>query len=200
MATQDEVAQDELDNVREAMGRANLSAQYDGSAEELTFAATSEEIPQLLASMSGQVAIKACPLALLDVGGSLKPIDDLFGAGLLFRGISIADLSEFIVLELSHAALDSSCVMVLKANGNFSHLMGNRDSAALKRLLTKENFQDFCNRSCLTAQKQDRLWRRTRRQAYSGNLGMSCSTAPRWKTSFNRVRKIRPASRKLTIS
>lgn len=140
---EEDICEQEMDEMRDRIGQMELDANYEAFADRLTIKTSSADVVQQITELGNRMVVEVCPISLMDVPGSFAVIDGLCDRGLEFEAISIGDLSEFIAFEVKHRIGDYSCVVLVKARTNFSHLLGDRDAAVLKLLLTKDKFRDF---------------------------------------------------------
>jgi hypothetical protein len=141
--SEEDMAEQQLDCIRDLIAEVELCAKYDPLRERLTLVATGAETEPRIKQINDRVIITACPLSLLEISGSLVSIEGLFAGGLEFRSISVGDLTEFVAFELKHPAIEHPCTLVLRALTDFAHLLADRDAAILKRFLTADKFRDF---------------------------------------------------------
>jgi len=141
--SEEDIAEQELECIRDLMAKIELSAEYDPQSERLIFVAAGAAIERRIKEINDRVTITACPLSLLEISGSLVSIAGLFDAGLEFGSISVGDLTEFMAFEVKHPAIAHPCILVLRAVTDFAHLLADRDAAILKRFLTADKFRDF---------------------------------------------------------
>lgn len=182
VTTEADRADQELNDMLELVAGLNLSAAYDQAGQRLTVRATGSEMQRQIAQASTRIAVRACPLSLLGVPGALVPVDKLFPVGLIFDGVTLAELSEFVVFELVHVATGESRTVVVMARLNWGRLRRGRDSAVLKSLLTKECFEEF-----LRAILRGRAAPQTITPPGPGQPGWGWAGALRWEASLETV-------------
>lgn len=135
----------ELDEVCSSLSHLTFVASYDAAAKQLQLEV--ELIPAHVRSALEQwgtdFEIRVGLLSQLHSDAALKPFGGLFQEGLVFAGVAVADLTEFIVLEVTHSQFRISRRFIIKVKADFSAWRDERDAQLLQQLLTRDSLQTF---------------------------------------------------------
>lgn len=134
-----------VDQVCDIISRLTLVAAYapDERRMRLALEATPSGFAEAIAGWSSIVDIRAGLLSQFHNDSALLPFADLLTNGLCFCGVSPADLTEFIVVQVTHRQLEFQRRFVLKASGDLSSWRLQRDALLLQELLTRDSLQAF---------------------------------------------------------
>lgn len=145
--TQDpeDLAERELNQVSSALSKLTLVASYDADSKQMRLVVESlpAEVQSALLEWGRTFEMRICLLSQLHSDAALQPLSNLFQEGLVFGGVTVADLTEFVVLEVSHRRFGISRRFLLKVKADFSAWREQRDAALLQQLLSRDNLQMF---------------------------------------------------------
>jgi len=145
LKTEDETdrIEETLEALRKDLTGIRLQANYDASAMVLHVkCADALRVKALAEKMTG-FRLRLCPLSQFNQEGDLADAAGLLEGGQIFTGIGIAGLTEFMVLDLTHAASSLGTRFVIIAKTDFAHLREKRDAAVLNEFLTPSRFQEL---------------------------------------------------------
>lgn len=128
-----------LDKAQKAVARLTFSAAY--SRDQNILHVTCPTFARAQSDLDG-CRLRLCPLTLFKRQGNLVSADNLASGGLEFTGVRLADLTDFLLVELVHAPATPRR-FVVKAAANFDHLRADRDAEVLKEYLTPDHFRLF---------------------------------------------------------
>ena len=141
----EERAERELSEVCASICQLTLVASYDAGSNEIRLGI--ETVPSDVESAIGESAavfeIRIGLLSQLHSDAALKPFSALFQGGLVFAGVAVADLTEFVVVDVTHREFGISRRFMLKAKADFTAWRDERDTKLLQQLLTRESLQTF---------------------------------------------------------
>ena len=87
--------------------------------------------------------LKVALLSQLHSDTALQPLNRLLEEGVYFDNVGIADLTTFVIVEVTHRKQDIQRRFILKLQADFSKWDEQRDSQLLRQLLTRESLQAF---------------------------------------------------------
>lgn len=82
-------------------------------------------------------------LSQLHSDAALKPFRELLTGGLSFINVGVADLTEFLVVDVAHRKHENHKRFIIKVAADFSEWRDQRDSALLQQLLTRDSLKAF---------------------------------------------------------
>jgi len=136
------LAEKELDKLQKLLIAVEFTASYFPQIGSLRFQCPALGGQPELSALVAQHRLRLCPLSRFERDANLIDASGLLSQGTEFNGIRILDLTEFIVLEISHPATDPK-QFIVKAKANFLHLRDQRDADILDEYLTPESFRNF---------------------------------------------------------
>jgi len=136
------LAEKELDRLQNLLIGMEFTASYSPQLQLLRFQCPALGGQPELATLVAQHRLRLCPLSRFERDANLVDASGLLSQGIEFNAIRILDLTEFIVLEISHPATDPK-QFIVKAKANFLHLRDQRDADILDEYLTPESFRNF---------------------------------------------------------
>jgi hypothetical protein len=138
-------AGEQLEDLRNAIGRLSFTGRYDKDAKTLaiTLDASPPKMSEEIIALMGKVRL--APLSQLEIEEGFRPILPLLRGNepIVYDRIDIPDLTEFLVIE---AALEDSTPparFTLKMRIEAGQWQDERDSALMRQLLTREHFRAF---------------------------------------------------------
>ncbi|TRZ49138.1 hypothetical protein D4S03_08760 [bacterium] len=128
-----------------ALSRLELCATYDPEVRCLRLALKTvpPELPAVFFTWASTWEIQVALLSQLHSDAALKPFRGLIEGGIDFGEVGITDLTEFLVVQVTHRKLGLQRRFILKANADFAQWRELRDSQLLQQLLTRDNLQAF---------------------------------------------------------
>ena len=132
-----------LEALRNDLTGIRLEANYDEQARVLHVQSADATRAKALVERITGIRLRLCPLSQFNQEGDLADAADLLIGGHNFAGIGIAGLTEFMVLDLTHAESSLGTRFVVMAKTNFAHLREKRDAAVLNEFLTPDRFQEL---------------------------------------------------------
>lgn len=132
-----------LEALRKDLTGIRLQANYDLSTMVLHVRCADATRAKTLAQRMTGIRLRLCPLSQFNQEGDLADAADLLDGGHNFAGIGIAGLTEFMVLDLTHAESSLNTRFMVMAKTDFAHLREKRDAAVLNEFLTPDRFQEL---------------------------------------------------------
>jgi hypothetical protein len=134
-------ARKDVEDAHTAISSLEIKAHYSQAEQSITLQSLIDFFP------ADWVTTTTCHITLLSLidrrshsSNSVNCLDK----GIIFDDVSVADLTDFVVIEINHPLLDSKN-FILKAETNFSDYRHDRETAVLREILNKKNFQAFLN-------------------------------------------------------
>lgn len=134
-----------LEEVCAALARLTLQAIY--SEENRVLGVRMNTVSPQVASELGRWAsdceIGVALLSQLHSDAAFKPFGELLTGGLSFIYVGVADLTEFLVVDVAHRKHENHKRFIIKVAADFSEWRDQRDSALLQQLLTRDSLKAF---------------------------------------------------------
>lgn len=128
-----------LDAAQNAVSR--LIYWVDYLREEKLLRITCSDFRRALPDLQG-VQMRLCPLTRFKHSSDLLPAEPLLDGNVEFSGVRLAEVTEFLLLELT-AASARPRYFAVQAESDFDELRSDRDSAVLDECLTPDSFRRF---------------------------------------------------------
>jgi len=101
------------------------------------------ELPAVFFTWASTWEIQVALLSQLHSDAALKPFRGLIEGGIDFGEVGITDLTEFLVVQVTHRKLGLQRRFILKAKADFAQWREQRDAQLLQQLLTRDSLQAF---------------------------------------------------------
>lgn len=138
-------AKRQLDEICAALSRMNLHATYNPAGRQMNVAL--EAIPSGLTKSFGTwmstCDIQVALLSQFHSDAALRPFGSLIEGGFRFSDIGFADLTEFLIVQVTHRQLGLQRRFILKVKADFTQWRDQRDAKLLQELLTRDSLQAF---------------------------------------------------------
>ncbi len=128
-----------------AISRLGLFAKYSPEARQLTVA-LDEAIPGLPFAFHSWISVCVVEVTLLSKFHSeaaLRPLGDLSEGQIAFDDVGFADLTEFLIVQVTHRKLGLQRRFIVKAKGDFAQWRDERDAQLLQQLLSQDSLRAF---------------------------------------------------------
>lgn len=138
-------AQRYLEEVCAALARLMLQATYTEEKHVLQVRMNTVS-PQVASEFSRWVSdceIGVALLSQLHSDAALKPFGEFLTGGFSFINVGVADLTEFLVVDVAHRKHENHKRFIIKVSADFSEWRDQRDSALLQQLLTRDSLKAF---------------------------------------------------------
>lgn len=133
-----------LDEICAALARLDLHATYNPETRQLKVALGAvPSQPAAFCSWTSTCDVQIALLSQFHSDAVLKPFSGLLEAGVAFGDVGPADLTEFLIVQVTHRQLGLQRRFILKAKADFAQWREQRDAQLLQQLLTRESFQAF---------------------------------------------------------
>jgi hypothetical protein len=142
---QQDQAERDINEICAALSRLDLRAKYDPEVRHLKVALATV-LPDLPAAFSIWTSIFDVHVALLSQfhsDAALKSFGGLMGGEITFCDVGIADLTEFLLVQVTHRKLGLQRQFILKVRADFAQWREQRDAQLLQKLLTRDSLQAF---------------------------------------------------------
>lgn len=138
-------AERELDEIRQNIGaKLNLCAKYEKETKSL---ALTLKIPEeMSATIKGWLNIcdiQLKPWSPACAKAEKKPLEGILDGGIRFEDVGIADLTEFIAVEIKHPQIDLPARFIIKAELDFPEWRELRNAQWAKKYLKWEDFEQL---------------------------------------------------------
>lgn len=142
---EEEQAVQQVDAICGAIARMDLQATYQPETRSLRLFLQNipAELPETLRSWASSCDLQVGLLSQLYSDASLRPFNGLLEGAISFGDVAIPDLTEFLVVQVTHRHPAFQRRFVLKAKADFSQWREQRDAQLLQQLLTRDNLQAF---------------------------------------------------------
>jgi len=138
---EDERAERYLEDVCAALARLTWQATYVKDERILQIRADTPP-PQLAVEFTrweSDCEIGVALLSQLHSDAALMPLRGVFAGGLRFSDVGVADLTEFVVVDVADRKRENRKRFIIKVIGDFSESLHERDSALLQQLVTRDS-------------------------------------------------------------
>jgi hypothetical protein len=141
---EDRAAQ-QVDDICSAIARLDIHASYDAQARTLRLflAPIPSDLPADLRNWAASCDLRLGLLSQLHSDAALRPLSDILSGGICLSDIGVADLTEFLVVQVTHRQATAQRRFIVKAKADFSQWREQRDAQLLQQLLTRDNLQAF---------------------------------------------------------
>lgn len=142
---EEDQAECHLDEIRSGISQLDLHAEYDADMRRVKVALGTIP-PNLPAAFCAWISTCDIQLALLSQfhsDAALKPFGPLLEGEIGFDDVGVADLTEFLIVQVTHRKLGLQRRFILKAKANYAQWREQRDAQLLQQLLTRDSLQAF---------------------------------------------------------
>jgi hypothetical protein len=140
-----DLAEQILKDICAAISKLVFCATYDPESKHLRLALETipPTLPEEFRRWDSTYTIQFAILSQCYSNALLKPFGGLLEGEIIFSEIGLADLTEFMIVQVTHRKLGIQRSFILKSNADFSQWREKRDSQLLQQLLTRDNLQAF---------------------------------------------------------
>lgn len=135
----------DLNEICTGLSRLDIRAEYDPGMRHLKVALGTVS-PDLRAAFSAWTSTCEIQVALLSQfhsDAALKPFSPIMSGEIGFGDVDLADITEFLIVQLTHRKLELQRRFILKAKANFAKWREQRDAELLQQLLTRDSLKSF---------------------------------------------------------
>jgi hypothetical protein len=142
---QQDHAERDLNEICAALSRLDLRAEYDPNVRHLkvTLATVPPDLTATFSDWTSTFDVQVALLSQFHSDAALKPVDGLMRGEIGFGDVSLADLTEFLILQVTHRRLGLQRRFIVKARADFARWREQRDAQLLQRLLTRDSLQAY---------------------------------------------------------
>ena len=136
--TEEERIERRMEDIRKRLAGMTISATYEKNAKVVRLSAFGISLQADVSRWSDEFGFSVCLLSQsrADQGG--RDLAALLAGGVSFQPVEVVDLTEFVVIEVSHRRLDAAKRFVLKAQSDFVSLLKQRDAEVLRWYLKEK--------------------------------------------------------------
>jgi len=135
----------DLNEICRGLSRLDMRAEYDPEKQQQKVALETVS-PDLRVAFSGWTStceVQVALLSQLHSDAALKPFGPIIEGEIVFGDVGLADLTEFLVVQVAHRKLELQRRFILKAKADFAQWREQRDAQLLQQLLTRDSLQAF---------------------------------------------------------
>lgn len=134
-----------LDEICAALSRLDLRATYDPETRQLKVAleGVPSNLPVAFCTWKSTCDVQIALLSQFHSDAVLKPFGGLLNGEFLFGDVGLADLTEFLLIQVTHRQLGLQRRFILKMKADFTQWREQRDAQVLQQLLTRDSLQAF---------------------------------------------------------
>lgn len=134
-----------IDEICIAFSRLCLVAKYNAEIRQLTvtFETAAPSLPSAFGAWMSVCEVQLALLSKFHSDAALKPLGDLSEGGIVFEEVGIADLTEFLIVQITHRKHGVQRRFVLKAKADFAEWRDQRDAQLLRELLSHDSLRAF---------------------------------------------------------
>jgi hypothetical protein len=138
-------AERHLNEICTAVSRLDLRAEYDPDMRHLKVAleTVSPDLRGAFRAWTSTCEVQVALLSQFHSDAALKPFDPLMEGEIGFGDVGMADLTEFLIVQVTHRKLGLQRRFILKARADFAQWREQRDAQLLQQLLTRDSLQAF---------------------------------------------------------
>ena len=138
-------AERQLDDICRRISRLQIMACYDLGNQSLQIKPMpdADALVCPIKEWSQSHNLRVGLLSLLHSESDLRPLMGLFTEGITFSNVAVADLTDFLVLQVSDRHIGLQRRFIVKVLSDFSHLREDRNAQLLRQLLTKDSLYAF---------------------------------------------------------
>lgn len=136
------LGEQELEDIRNLLAGLELRASYNQQSQVLRIQCLDLTQEPKINETLNKCCVRLCLLSRFERESDLIEARGIFTDGVEFCRVRIAELTEFMVLDVSHPS-SAHIRFVVMAKTDFSHLREERNVAVLNEFLTADSFQQF---------------------------------------------------------
>jgi hypothetical protein len=127
------------------ISRLELHAEYDPEMQYLkvTLDTVSLDLPFAFCAWASICELQVALLSQFHSDAAFKPLDCLMVGDLGFGDVGLADLTDFLIVQVTHRIVGCQRRFILKAKADFEQWREQRDAQLLQQLLTRDSLQAF---------------------------------------------------------
>ena len=136
--TEEEKIEQRMEDIRKRLAGMAIRATYEKKPKIVRLSALGKSLQADISRWSDEFGFSVCLLSQsrADQGGQV--LAALLAGGVCFQPVEVADLTEFVVIEVSHRRLNVAKRFVLKAQSDFVSLLKQRDTEVLRWYLKEK--------------------------------------------------------------
>jgi hypothetical protein len=132
----------QMEKLHKMLAAVQFRASYDAQTQVLRVWCPSLAATPELVELMAQCRVRLCPLSQFERESDLVDSAGVFTDGVSFSAVRVLDLTEFLVLDISHpSSVPKRFVVMVIAD--FAGLLAERDAAVLNEFLTGDAFRLF---------------------------------------------------------
>jgi hypothetical protein len=135
----------DLNEICAGLSRLDIRAEYDPDMRHLkiALAAVSPDLRVAFSVWTSTCEVQVALLSQLHSDAALKPFGPITDGEIGFDDVGLADLTEFLIVQLTHRKLEVQRRFILKVKADFAQWREQRDAQLLQQLLTRDSLQAF---------------------------------------------------------